>query len=99
MGTQQKLGQLHLYPFLAHMDHIRRNYLDSFKGVFFYGKTQLGRKTDGPQYSQGILRKAVHRFTHAPDNALFQVIRTSEFIHKSPAAVIGHGIDGKIPAL
>lgn len=98
MGTQQKLGQLHLNPFLTHMDHVRRNCPDGLIGAFFYGEAQLGRKTDGPQDSEGILCKAVHGLPHAPDDSLLQILHTSEFIYKSRMAVIGHGIDGKVPA-
>ena len=80
------------------MDHVRRNYLDGLIGALLYGESQLGRKTDSPEDSESILRKAVHGFPHAPDDALLQILHTSEFIHKSRMTVIGHCIDGKIPA-
>ena len=99
MWRNKKLHQLHLDSFRAHMLQIRSQNCQPISCIFLQGKAELGRKTDCTHDSQSILCKTLQRIPHAADHFFLQVLLASKQIHKAFLRIIGHCIDGKIPAL
>ena len=95
----QKLHQLHLNPLGADLSQSRCKFRQGRFCLRLNLKIQLGRKTDCPQDSQGVLGKPLSRVAHTADLSALQVADTAEGIYQTLFFIICHGIDGKVPPL
>ena len=62
-------------------------------------EAEAGRKAGGPEYTQCVFLKAFLRSPHAADQAPFQVLLPAEDVDEAGLVIIGHGVDGEVPAL
>ena len=98
MFRKKGLGQFHLDAFSAHVNQVRRDVGKGLPGLILDGKIQLGRKTDGPENPEGILRKPLLCRPHAADHPVLQILYALKGIHHARLLRVGHGVDGKVPA-
>ena len=98
MGRDHQLHQLRLNPLRADPAQSRGKLLHRGQRLLLYGKSQLRREADGPQDAQRVLTEALPGLPHAAHNASFQILQPAEEIHQPFRVIVGHGVDGQIPA-
>ena len=65
--------------------------------MLFHRKAVHSSEAKRPQNAQGILRKALLRVSHRPQNARLQVGLPAERVRQPQCGMAGHGVHRKIP--
>ena len=72
--------------------------MKAFPCHLLQGEFQNGGETQRPQNAQRILAEPLVRIAHTANPPGLQIRPPGEIVHQSHVRVVGHGVDGKIPA-
>ena len=68
------------------------------QGPWLRGEVKPGGKADAPKDAKSILLKALLWLPNGTQNAVCQISLPSKGICQPPMGIVGHGVDGEIPA-
>ena len=97
-GRRQKPAKLRKNPLPGQSIQSGGQSSHGRQGLWLRGKVKPGGKADATKNPKSILPKSFPRLAYGTQNAACQVGLPSKRICQPPAGMIGHGVDGKIPA-